>query len=255
MPIKTNYERVSIAVKSQRTLDLVYKIKMYLESIHEKCTVYNFFLICDGECIDDYNSLEEYTTINYSIDYYSDNQAYGIDFYKRHCIGFPNDELHVFGIINFELPKFYTYNGHQICDLRFQKMINIANEYQTFEAHPFSIIFQIPESATQDEFKRLLKEWVEIGSEFYEECSDIENIDGYISYLVEPNYTIDLKDFIKVIELYNQLIEYIKIFKGRLISVQPLFISHSFTQDVVLKIEKNNVGIYTTDSFFYPVLN
>lgn len=255
MPKRINYERVSITVRNYRTLDLTYKIKLYLESIYENCVIQNFSLFCDGEKKDNYYFLENFTTINYTIKYLSDESKYGLEFYKQHCLEFSKDELHVFGITHLELPKFYHYDGYQISDLIFEKMTSISHHYQTFEAHPLSVIFQIPESKNQDGFRQLLKSWIEIGSEFYEECSDVGNVDGYISYLVEPDYQVNRSDFINVVDLYNQLIDMTKQLEGRLISVQPLFVSHTPKQDIVLKIEKSNVGIYTSEPFFYPILN
>lgn len=255
MSIYTNYERVSICVNNQKTLDFVYTIKMYLENIIETKQVKQFYLECDGQPLESYENLEDYQMINFIINYVPECAKDSIDFYTEHCKDFRKDEVRVFGISNDGKPQFYTYNGYEIATLPFGLLTSIDDKYQCFEAEPMSLMFELPNHQNQDDLKHLMKQWAELGTTFYEECVDEEQYDGYYSYLVEPTYHMNRHQLTQMIELYNTLIDYLKEHQGRIISVQPLLVAHHPSADLVLKVEKNNVGLWCSDPFFYPMYN
>lgn len=250
-----NYERVSLNITNHRVLDLLYEMKMYLEHIHESCKVINFYLECDGQIVEDYEYLENYHMINYIISYIPVHQDDGFAFYKKKCQGFTKEEVRVFGITDDAKLIYYAYNGNTIAALNFKSLTYIDEKYQCFEATPMSIMFEIPNYKNQEPLKKLMKQWAEIGTEFYETCVDVEEYDGYVSYLVEPTYHMNRTELTYMIDLYNQLVDLMKQYKGRMISVQPLLVSYHLSADLVIKIEKNSFGMWFSDPFFKPILN
>ena len=252
---QTNYERISIHVSNQNTIDQIYQLKMYLDEILDECEIIEYYLECDGLRLRNHHEIEEYTNINIILEYYPTNQTQGYQFYELFCKEFSKSDLRLFIKTSEDIPHYYTFNGKQLVYLSFNSFETITIQYYEFEAQPYSVIFEIPTSENKTDFENLLKQWIEIGSVFYEYCINEEVVEGYHSYLVEPIYHMNRRQLEKMIELYMELVEYVISLNGHMISVQPLLLSRNKNADIVLKVEKNHLGIWQSEPFFRPVLN
>ena len=252
---QTNYERISIHVSNKNTMDAVYQFKMYLDEILEECELIEYYFEGDGQRLKNHHDIEEYQNINVVIEYYPTNDNQGYLFYEKFCLNFSKQDLRLFIKTSEEIPHYYTYNGKQLVYLNFSTFETIPIQYYEFEAQPYSVIFEIPVSQNHQKFEALLKQWIEIGSVFYEYCVNEEIHEGYKSYLVEPVYHMNRRQLEKMIDLYMELVDMVISSNGHMISVQPLLLSKNRNADIILKIERNHLGIWQSEPFFKPVFS
>lgn len=243
---KNNYEYVSLHVKSQKTRDLVYKIKDYLNQIMVYCDIRTFNITGDEVSLNHFDHLEDYEIITYEISYHTYNKNFGEKFYTKNCVEIPISEVHVFGIMQKDFPVFYEYNGWRISRIETEAMVDLEEYYNYFEAKPLSLLFYIPIRQTINEFEALLKKWVEIGNKSFEVCTKKADYKQYRSYLVEIVCQINRENFCEMVNIYHKLVRYVYTYCGNILMIQPYLISKYGNHLVVISFEKRGVGV------FYP---